>query len=507
MIRISILTALFLVLLRVAIGYHFLGEGAQKILNTHRGKTVTSRPFSSEGYFRTATGPLGPYARERLVDPDDQTLVLFDVKPIPAGVDKKDADLASLIPPALGAEWAAYLERFAAYYQLSPEQKDQAKKKLDESKKKTVEWMMTGKKTLKRTFGGKADEMELTTPQRVLDYRLKLAELREGPNRRWQMGRDVEKEATARLRGEVNTMRTELTEDLDKQTGDMKKALGEVVKGRADAAVAYVGKDEKDPDAVLLPYLTLGPAPAGKDGLSVEQLPGPLVKAWQNYLDALVEDFKLPAEKKTRGQEKLAEVEDRMVVWLADQQSFVGKYREQSEKFKALPEDKEDPKWKAEAESLKKTRDLILGGLKSRTDEMKQYIGAAILNEYQQKAEPPPPEETHGLVWWLDRVTEWGLTIVGLCLMIGLLTRLSCILAVAFLLTTYLLAPPWAWLPVPLQTEGNPLYVNKNLIEMLALLALATTASGRWFGVDPLLRHFWRKDRAEKAKEPETKPK
>ena len=59
-------------------------------------------------------------------------------------------------------------------------------------------------------------------------------------------------------------------------------------------------------------------------------------------------------------------------------------------------------------------------------------------------------------------------------------------LAAGFLLMTYFIAPPWPWLPTPPNVEGNYLFVNKNVVEMFALLALATTASGRWFGVDAL---------------------
>ena len=42
-------------------------------------------------------------------------------------------------------------------------------------------------------------------------------------------------------------------------------------------------------------------------------------------------------------------------------------------------------------------------------------------------------------------------------------------------------------MPTPPNTEGNYLFVNKNVIEMFALLVLATTASGQWFGVDSLI--------------------
>ncbi len=52
---------------------------------------------------------------------------------------------------------------------------------------------------------------------------------------------------------------------------------------------------------------------------------------------------------------------------------------------------------------------------------------------------------------------------------------------------TYLTIPPWPWLPTPPMSEGSYLFVNKNVVEMLALCVLATTYTGRWFGVDGLI--------------------
>ncbi len=102
---------------------------------------------------------------------------------------------------------------------------------------------------------------------------------------------------------------------------------------------------------------------------------------------------------------------------------------------------------------------------------------------------PEPPG--HSRQWWLDRITVWFLIISGGCLLVGLFTRLNCVLMAGFLVTTYLLWAPFPWLPASPLSEGNYAYVNKNLIEMLALLALATTASGRWFGLDALLHGVW----------------
>lgn len=87
----------------------------------------------------------------------------------------------------------------------------------------------------------------------------------------------------------------------------------------------------------------------------------------------------------------------------------------------------------------------------------------------------------------LDKVTMWFLVGVGACLMLGLLTRLACLMAAGFLVTTYLLHPPFPWFPQPPGTEGNPVFVNKNAIEFLALMVLACYPTGRWLGIDALL--------------------
>jgi uncharacterized membrane protein YphA (DoxX/SURF4 family) len=88
---------------------------------------------------------------------------------------------------------------------------------------------------------------------------------------------------------------------------------------------------------------------------------------------------------------------------------------------------------------------------------------------------------------FIDFTTRWGLVVVGWLLLIGLFSRPACVAGAAFLTMIYLSTPAFPWLPTPPNVEGHYLFVNKNVVELLALLALATTASGRWFGLDALL--------------------
>jgi uncharacterized membrane protein YphA (DoxX/SURF4 family) len=86
----------------------------------------------------------------------------------------------------------------------------------------------------------------------------------------------------------------------------------------------------------------------------------------------------------------------------------------------------------------------------------------------------------------VDQMTMWMLVIVGCCLLFGLFTPVACIVAAGFLFLTYLTHPPFPWYPLPPNTEGNPVFINKNVIEALALLVIAVHPTGRWLGIDAL---------------------
>lgn len=121
-------------------------------------------------------------------------------------------------------------------------------------------------------------------------------------------------------------------------------------------------------------------------------------------------------------------------------------------------------------------------------DWQKRIDAQFTVNELVRKATPKPGQR-------LDTLTSYFIAAVGGCLLAGLLTRLSCVLGAGFLFVTYLTFPAYPWLPQPPNTEGNPLFVNKNIIEALALLALACFPTGRWLGLDAIIyRVVFRKE-------------
>jgi uncharacterized membrane protein YphA (DoxX/SURF4 family) len=107
----------------------------------------------------------------------------------------------------------------------------------------------------------------------------------------------------------------------------------------------------------------------------------------------------------------------------------------------------------------------------------------------EQKSKPAlGPAPTSVQLRWTDRLVSYGLLAVGAGLVLGLFTRLSAVAGALFLIALYLAIPPFPWSPENLKAEGHYLFVNKNLILAVALLALATTRSGLWFGLDGLVQ-------------------
>jgi len=86
-----------------------------------------------------------------------------------------------------------------------------------------------------------------------------------------------------------------------------------------------------------------------------------------------------------------------------------------------------------------------------------------------------------------DLITMWGLAIVGALLILGLFTRLASIAGIGFILLFYFANPPFVGYFYSLPSEGSYLIINKNLVELCALLVILATRSGLFAGLDRIL--------------------
>jgi len=108
----------------------------------------------------------------------------------------------------------------------------------------------------------------------------------------------------------------------------------------------------------------------------------------------------------------------------------------------------------------------------------------------QLAAGPLPRSAVPGA--WIDGVIRWGLTAIGLLLILGLFTPVAAVAAALQLAAFYLASPPWPHLPAT-EMGGHYLYVDRNLVELLAVLVIAGAGSGRWLGLDALVERWWRR--------------
>jgi uncharacterized membrane protein YphA (DoxX/SURF4 family) len=552
-------TLVFLVVLRLAIGWQFLTEGLQKVRSTTIGPTETNKPFSSEGYFRGSTGPFSALIRSQITDPDEQLHNFVTLVPLPKDRPPSETPPEERMPPALASAWGGYYESFLSVYPLDGMQRDRAKTALQQAKIAYVGWLqgtgLQGSKEAERTISGNKVKMNLSTPVRIAEYEKALADHREYDSKRWRFFQDVDRDGQALTRAKLIELRTALRKDVDEQSDEMRKALGDIVRQKIDDAL-HLPTEEHELEGELLQLLTVSPAPGTSSSLEfplAAYMPHALDERWKSYLDALQTNLKVADPKQQElGKRLLDRSRDQTVRWLLDLEvqnpraaSLTGlvaggdplaplllastavthsvknpgppdrlaQFRLEKQNVDALRKLETaavdsvafvpSEKLKKAEENLEKSTKSLHADIVARNKEMKSGL-EEMLTDTQKKVAPPRTPEGWTFLKILDLVTICVITLAGLLLMLGLFTRLACILAAGFLLLTFLSAPPLPWLPLAPATEGNPIYINKNLIEFFALLALAGTASGRWFGIDALLARIFGKPDPEPEPEPTT---
>src|SRR5690242_11867472 len=106
-------TRLFLVLVRLAIGWLFLFEGLEKVHSIQTGPTASSKPFSAAGYLAQSSGPLSPVFQWQIGgNADANAIERLTVTP------QAGDNAAERASPALRRDWEDYTQRFADHYGL-----------------------------------------------------------------------------------------------------------------------------------------------------------------------------------------------------------------------------------------------------------------------------------------------------------------------------------------------------------------------------------------------------
>jgi len=134
----------------------------------------------------------------------------------------------------------------------------------------------------------------------------------------------------------------------------------------------------------------------------------------------------------------------------------------------------------------------VKGWLKALDGAVENYSSTfytEVLNDAQREMGAMHKDFT-----WNDFLTlmlTFSLTAIGFCLIIGAFTRPAALGGAAFMCFVVASQPNWPSLypPSPAVT-GHALLINKDFIELIALLLVAAAGAGRWGGIDKFIEPF-----------------
>ncbi len=93
-----------------------------------------------------------------------------------------------------------------------------------------------------------------------------------------------------------------------------------------------------------------------------------------------------------------------------------------------------------------------------------------------------------GMLGAVDFLNTWGLTLIGIALILGSMTRLASVFGIVLLGLYYLAQPPLIRTDYRIPVEGHYLFVNKTLVELLVLVVFLVVPAGSLWGLDRLRR-------------------
>lgn len=429
--RISLAAVVLIVLLRLSIGWQFLYEGLWKY-DQQKGPT----PWSAEGYLKAAQGPFRDTFRNMTGDPDDLGWLDFDT---------------------VNGRWTRWRDSFVAHYGLNEKQTAAVDRLLHGPKEYRVDLVQLPSKVAeldrfvqdtlrngpKLSYDAPKKQLVLdaSTPLKPDETTLLLAA---SDLKRNAEGNLVPKEnAPADALNDVSTGFYIAIETLDQLGAKLpyRSKLQALLKGDPDKVGVVAKADPKAPERYSPVMGT-----AHSDGKSIEMIKYGEIQQYKDMLAAFQ-----TASKKAKTDFELSHLEMTWGKIQAKKNELVGPV-------------------KAMEKSLK--------------DDALKLVGR------EQLAAGPVPREATPLTRASDQAM-WGLLILGPLLLFGLCTRLAAVAGAVMLMSFYLVVPPW---PGVLQPPGpeHSFIVNKNLIEVLALIAIAAMPTGSWFGLDGIFRWIFR---------------
>jgi len=460
-----LLAVVLLIALRVSIGWHFLYEGVWKIRHADE--------FSAVPFLMQAKGPAAELFYAMLPDSDGRRRLR--TRPVATAKPLIDA-------------WRALRDKVISRYELEELERKGAEVIFWDHQERLEAYLRRENEAIVAFFRARAESQQSGEAEQPLPEQV----------RRWLAAiGQIEKsyhQALQQLVAGHGPADPKLFQPLVPGT-DQKLTLAQVVRGSTIRN------------------------PAGRRILGVElAIPGwEYNTAWLALKNEAMRRYRPSPEQRHAIQELYHRYKESAEQYLAANREFIEAHfasvdRFRQEQGRGNAAFQKQRAWERKRELRQEVNQWL-----SELDGMGQAFWRAVwdvLDEDQRArgmmAEPVPT--THRLpvsLLGIDSVTElfdaaitYGLTAIGVCLVAGLFTRLACVGAGLFLVMVILSQPAWPSIYPPAPPEaGHALLVDKNFVEMVACFALATTAVGRWGGVDFFLSHWIGRPLARRLRE------
>jgi uncharacterized membrane protein YphA (DoxX/SURF4 family) len=219
--------------------------------------------------------------------------------------------------------------------------------------------------------------------------------------------------------------------------------------------------------------------------------PDQLEASWSEMVSRIGDHYRFNEEQRAKAKALLEQSSSWANVWFnnPDNREAREKYFHQLAQVEETEQNQNAMSFERERSwelrrSLETDRKSLIAPIIAQGNELKTAVVALATSEQQASSGAyTPPLTTLDVS---NLLTMYGLCAIGGCLILGFLTPLAALAAAAFLAMLYLAIPPWKGLPPIPIAEGHYWIVNKNLVEMIACLLIAVTASGYWLGLDRL---------------------
>jgi uncharacterized membrane protein YphA (DoxX/SURF4 family) len=209
---------------------------------------------------------------------------------------------------------------------------------------------------------------------------------------------------------------------------------------------------------------------------------------WRNLIDELKTVPAIADEQEKKADEALSTRLQKLAGYLALQAQEITEYRHELwrlENWRKSPESGAvpfvDERIATKTAETAKTPATWVSAVEKLEADLRSDLEAVLTKEQRAEATTTAAVDDALTDPRQSRLSNINLVVtiltigVGICLLLGFFTRLASIIGALFLLGVILSQPPW--LP-------NAMPTMPNIIEFAALLVLAGTGAGRWFGLD-----------------------